>query len=276
MKQGLKVKGVILLLAGLLALTGCSMNGNKKEAAQTNEANNQKNEDVYIYLVRHGKTFFNTTEQVQGWSDTPLTEAGIQGAKELAEGIKDVPFATAYSSDLGRARSTAKYILEKGSRENLTLKELSGIREWFYGGYEGKTDAEMWTPIFESQGLTFDKEWSQYGQLAEKLSDEDISNMIAENDPTKTAESYSQIVERTKAAMQQILDETKQAGGGNALVVSHGSEIATILEILLPGQYKGENIGNCSVTIIKESEGKYSLVSVGDKSFLEKGAAELK
>lgn len=266
-------RGFILILAGLFVLTGCSVNDKEKAVAQTDKAINQSNGDVFIYLIRHGKTFFNTTDQVQGWSDTPLTDAGVAGAQQLAQGLKDVPFATAYSSDLGRARSTANYILEKGNREGLTLKELTGIREWFYGGYEGKTNEEMWKPIFESQGLTFDNEWSQYGQLIEKLSDEDISNLIAKNDPSKTAESYSQIVERTKAALQQIVDETTQAGGGNALVVSHGSEIATILELLVPGQYKGEDIGNCTVTIVKESEGKYSLVSVGDKSFLEKGAS---
>jgi len=273
MKRSAQIKGFILILVGLFALTGCASNGNDKVAVQTNEANNQNNKEVSIYLVRHGKTFFNTTDQVQGWSDTPLTDVGISGAQNLAEGLKDIPFATAYSSDLGRARSTANYVLEKGNRDGITLKELSGIREWFYGGYEGKTNEEMWKPIFESQGLTFDKEWSQYGQIMEKLNDEDISNMIAKNDPTKTAESYSQIVQRTKAAMQQIVDETKQAGGGNALVVSHGSEIATILELLVPGQYKGENIGNCTVTIIKEFEGKYSLVNIGDKSFLEKGVS---
>ncbi|MFF2890105.1 histidine phosphatase family protein [Paenibacillus sp. NPDC057967] len=271
-----KIKSFSILLIGLLIFSGCSINEDKPSISQMNTEANQEADDIYIYLVRHGKTFFNTTGQVQGWSDTPLTDKGIQGAKEVAEGLKDISFVTAYSSDLGRARSTAHYILEKGDRGGLMAKELTGIREWFYGGYEGKTNAEMWIPIFESQGLTFDEDWSQYGTLVQKLSDEEISNTIAANDPTKTAENYSQITERTKQAIQQIVDETKKAGGGNALAVSHGGEIATILEAFVPGQYKGEDIGNCTVTILKVSDGKYSLVSAGDKSFLEKGAAALR
>ena len=31
---------------------------------------------VRLYLVRHGKTMFNTIGRAQGWSDTPLTAEG--------------------------------------------------------------------------------------------------------------------------------------------------------------------------------------------------------
>ena len=41
---------------------------------------------VNIYLVRHGKTMFNTIGRAQGWSDTPLTAAGEQGIIELGLG----------------------------------------------------------------------------------------------------------------------------------------------------------------------------------------------
>lgn len=29
-----------------------------------------------IYLVRHGRTWYNEYEKMQGWSDTPLTTDG--------------------------------------------------------------------------------------------------------------------------------------------------------------------------------------------------------
>lgn len=29
-----------------------------------------------LYVVRHGKTMFNTLQRVQGWCDTPLTRTG--------------------------------------------------------------------------------------------------------------------------------------------------------------------------------------------------------
>ena len=41
----------------------------------------------YILLVME-KTMFNTIGRAQGWSDTPLTEAGERGIRELGLGLK--------------------------------------------------------------------------------------------------------------------------------------------------------------------------------------------
>ena len=42
---------------------------------------------VKLYLVRHGKTMFNTIGRAQGWSDTPLTAEGERGIHELVFGL---------------------------------------------------------------------------------------------------------------------------------------------------------------------------------------------
>ena len=49
---------------------------------------------VNIYLVRHGKTMFNTIGRAQGWSDTPLTRDGEIGITELGLGFaaKNIKF----------------------------------------------------------------------------------------------------------------------------------------------------------------------------------------
>ena len=31
-----------------------------------------------LYLMRHGQTLFNQMHKIQGWCDSPLTEAGIK------------------------------------------------------------------------------------------------------------------------------------------------------------------------------------------------------
>ena len=41
-----------------------------------------------LYLVRHGKTVFNTTGRLQGWSDSPLTPEGCQVAENLGRGLE--------------------------------------------------------------------------------------------------------------------------------------------------------------------------------------------
>jgi broad specificity phosphatase PhoE len=263
------MKKIGLVFVGLVfLLSGCSTG---KSAQKTETSETKVVQETSLYFVRHGKTMFNATGQVQGWSDTPLTDEGVQGAKELAIGLKKTPFVLAYSSDLGRAMSTANYILGEGNRKELTLETLSGLREWNYGGYEGRDNADMWTPIFEKNGLKFDEEWTQYDELTKKLSDEEIADEIAANDKTGTAENYQEIVKRSKAAMDQILAEAKVKGGGNVLIVAHGSEIPTILEILVPGGYQGEAIKNCSVTTVKVNNENFTIDKIGDLSYLEKG-----
>lgn len=257
-----------MLLA--LALPCCFLAG----CSSTEKAAPKKSDTITLYFVRHGKTMFNNTDQVQGWSDTPLIEKGEQQADATGVGLKDITFTTAFTSDLGRARSTANRILAKNTADTPSLKELVGLREWGYGGYEGKLNAEMWDPIFEAHRLTFDAEWSQYGLLLEQMSDEDIANAIAENDPTKTAETYAEITKRSKEAVDIIVKDTQESGGGNALIVSSGSEIPTILELIAPGQYKGEDIANCSVTMVEYKDGNYTIKSIGDKSYTEKGLKE--
>ena len=268
-----------ILLAGAVAgtLTACgAQTAATQPAAESKETTAAAEADgaITIYLVRHGKTFLNTTDQVHGWIDSPLTEKGERQADAVGRGMKDITFAAAFSSDLGRQRETARRILAQNAGTVPELREVIGLREWFYGGYEGKKNAEMWDPIFEAHGLKFDADWSQYGELTKQMTDEDIANAIAANDELHQAETYDQITGRTKAAMEEIVKTVQEAGGGSALVVSSGSEIPTILELVVPGQYQGEDISNCSVTVLTYKDGAYTLEKCGDTSYLESGKTE--
>ena len=63
------------------------------------------------------------------------------------------------------------------------------------------------------------------------------------------------------------------AGGGNALVVSHGMTIGTFVYLINRMQPHG--LGNGSVTIVDYEDGQFSVVSIGDMSYREVGAKEL-
>ena len=53
-----------------------------------------------IYIVRHGQTYINRYDKMQGWCDTPLTDEGIQGAKDAGKALSEVPFDIAISSSI--------------------------------------------------------------------------------------------------------------------------------------------------------------------------------
>jgi probable phosphoglycerate mutase len=66
---------------------------------------------VMLFLVRHGETLANKAGILQGQSESPLSEKGERQAGEVGEALKNVPFWRGYSSDLGRAKNTARILL---------------------------------------------------------------------------------------------------------------------------------------------------------------------
>lgn len=308
MKKRNRIYAICALLVALfVVVTGCSSSDNKSsgedgsaQSSEVDEANeiedseNQGNEDgadqssedseaqndegseaensneLTLYFVRHGKTWFNTTGQVQGFSDSPLTEVGEEQAQLVGVGMADIKFATAFAGDLGRQVKTARMILAENTNEVPELVELYGLREWNYGGFEGISDEEMWAeelwaPMLEARGLTFDEEWSWFDELG----DEGLAECIKEADPYGVAEGYDEIVERAKKAMDEIIDSSLKADGENVLIVSSGGLIPVILDAIVSDQYNGEILSNCSVTTVTYKDGVYTLESVGDTSYIE-------
>ena len=51
-----------------------------------------------IYIVRHGQTYINRYDKMQGWCDTPLTDKGIKGAKDAGKALSDIPFDIAIAT----------------------------------------------------------------------------------------------------------------------------------------------------------------------------------
>ncbi len=67
-----------------------------------------------LILVRHGQSIANSRWRSQGnkdkWVNTSLSKKGIEQAKRVAERLKDENISVIYSSDLKRAKQTAKEI----------------------------------------------------------------------------------------------------------------------------------------------------------------------
>ena len=79
-----------------------------------------------IYIVRHGQTYINRYDKMQGWCDTPLTDEGIKGAKDAGKALSDIPFDIAISSDLKRASDTCDYIINENCNRDELQRHFSG------------------------------------------------------------------------------------------------------------------------------------------------------
>jgi bisphosphoglycerate-dependent phosphoglycerate mutase len=64
-----------------------------------------------IYLARHGETFWNQEQRLQGLRDTPLNAAGIGQSRRLAEWHQMSASTPVVSSPLIRARRTAQILV---------------------------------------------------------------------------------------------------------------------------------------------------------------------
>jgi len=77
--------------------------------------------------------------------------------------------------------------------------------------------------------------------------------------------------------MQLLRKNLKNPGTGNILVTSHGLSISALLDTLFEEFEVPEGgLKNASVNIIKYKDGKYTLESVNDMSYVEAGEAAAK
>ncbi len=101
--------------------------------------------DTIWAFLRHGQSVANLEGTLAGWSDVPLTPDGEQEAREAGPELADIDFEEVVSSDLVRARETARLAL--GSWAQHTQRPIPAIvidpdlRERTVGAWEGKPRA---------------------------------------------------------------------------------------------------------------------------------------
>jgi len=71
----------------------------------------------YIYLFRHGETFYNLGgmgkgKKFTGWKNSSLSPKGIRSAKKIAKKLKKFKFEVAYQTRLSRSKDTLKEVLK--------------------------------------------------------------------------------------------------------------------------------------------------------------------
>lgn len=208
-----------------------------------------------LYLIRHGQTYLNKYDKMQGWSDSPLTQEGIIVAEECANKLKTIHFDAMYSSDLGRTIETAKIISRKNeSLRGKKLIKMRAFRESFFGGFEGSPNGEAWGKIAISQGYTNVMEFFYNTPLPE------IMNLMKEADNYHDAESFNEFWERVSTGLEHVVETNSQIEDTNILIVTHGNTIRNIVH-KLDISIDISEIKNSSITVLEYSRETYSISS---------------
>jgi broad specificity phosphatase PhoE len=90
-----------------------------------------------LILVRHGETEWSASGRHTGRTDIPLTARGEAAARELRPALERRQVRAVFTSPAVRARRTADLAGLDGAKQDPDLWE------WDYGGYEGRTTAEI-------------------------------------------------------------------------------------------------------------------------------------
>ena len=164
-----------------------------------------------IYFARHGETDWNIARRIQGTTDIPLNQTGLEQAKRLAKNLseKTVNLYKVYSSKQSRAYETAKIV---GDFFDIPVETIDGLEEMNLGVWEGHT----WKEVEE-----------QYP--------EELQNWLNNRryGHTPNGESYQDVLERLFHALDDILKESVQENKEekDILILSHGAVLLTLLAL---------------------------------------------
>lgn len=257
-------KRLFVILTAVMLMLSLAACANTTETSK--EAEKQKEPGkVTIYLLRHGKTILNNTDRVQGWADGPLIPSGEELIKNVGKGLADVPFTGAYSSDSGRAIQTANLILaeNKTDAKELKLIQKPGIREAYFGKYEGELNEVMWDEAAKHKGYNnSDEMFAAGGNPIEAL-----LNGVADLDPE--AENYQELSDRSFSEFTAIAEEAYQNGGGDVLVVSHGITMSAILAEIDPSKVMPAGFKNGSVSKFEYDGKDWKILEINEMKYAE-------
>ncbi|CAI9386842.1 phosphoglycerate mutase GpmB [Bacillus sp. T2.9-1] len=206
--------------------------------------------ELRLYFIRHGETQYNIEKRMQGFCDSPLTENGILQAKSVGAGLVDISFVAAYASDSQRVLDTAKYAL--GTRKIQLTKDVR-LKEMNFGMFEAMLQADI---------------ISEHGDILDRLfSFKDVESKVQDG------ESFTDLINRTKAAVDDIIAAHKDTGG-NIAVFSHGVTIGFLMKSLLNSEGFPHH-DNCCVSVILVKDGQMIVEKVADASFRDSGKVSL-
>lgn len=184
-----------------------------------------------FYCVRHGKTIFNQQGIFQGGTvDSPLTEEGVMGAKNLGRQLETIRFDAAMVSSLKRAQDTCQLILAE-NQQMLEPKVIPALREMEFGTWDGKLEADY-------------QHLEEFQQL---VNEPHLYQAV-----TCGGETFEDVLNRSRQFFQKVTQENPE---DTILVVSHGLLLQTFIKsmqgIELKDIRKGTALKNTSVSIIE-------------------------
>ena len=199
---------------------------------------------MYLYLIRHGETDWNTVHRLQGQSDIPLNAQGIRLAQITAAAMAEIPFDRAFTSPLIRAKETARIIM--GDRQAPIIEE-ERLKEISFGKLEGF--------IYDPQkGIVEAPQLVDFFEHPERYQ------------CPEGGESITHLMKRTSGFLKELV-ATEAYEEETILIACHGAALRGLLsevkQVALADFWKGGVHKNCGVTILEAHHGHVTILEEG-------------
>jgi len=162
-----------------------------------------------ILICRHGQTEWNTAGRFQGEGDSPLTELGVEQARQLGRTLKRLGVNALFASPLGRVRRTAKIVSDATGCEVAFDDRLVEMR---FGDVSGTTREEV---EVNWPGLMADRDADKW------------------NYRWPDGESYSDVFIRVESFVRNVLNSHQASDYGPRVVLAHETVNKTLCGHLL-------------------------------------------
>ena len=201
-----------------------------------------------VIVVRHGASAIGqpgiTFDLLDGHSDPPLSDAGLEQAERVAERLAGEPISRIFVTGLARTVQTAAPLAARLGLEPVEVPELREVR---LGDWEG-------------------------GELGRRMAAGDpmALRVLAEErwDVIPGAEPRESVAARVRAGFDRIVAET---GGGLAVAVLHGGIIGELChQVTQSRPFAFIHADNASISrVVRLGEGYELLRSFNDRAHLD-------
>lgn len=198
-----------------------------------------------FYLIRHGQTYWNQENRMQGQFETDLTPLGERQAIALGEHLKGIAFDKVYSSPQRRAVKTTQLII--GERP-LPIQTDDALKEILMGDWQGI--------LIEDLKRDFPAEIDLFWNHPEQYKRE-------------TCETYEEVRIRAAEFMERVAAENP---GKNILVVTHGALLKTLYTYLKYQQISeiahAVHPLSTAMAIVEKKDGMWNVLAWNDTTHL--------
>jgi uncharacterized phosphatase len=184
-----------------------------------------------ICMIRHGETDWNAAGRIQGSTDIPLNQKGMEQAGKCRDALKAGDWDVIITSPLIRAKQTAAIINET---LGLELVEMADFAERFFG---------------DGEGMTLEERLALY--------------------PNREYPNQEERISFSKRVIEGIQKINETFNDKRVLLIAHGAVIHQILTDFSDGNFRSEDhLSNACFSHIQYDDNKWNIIEFNNVEHL--------